>query len=111
MKSYTEAVNERAQTQRTMTNQGKMLSFSDALSAIKAGQRVMREGWNGRGMFIFLVKGSRFVVNREPLMSIMGEGTQVDYHAHIDMKTAQGYVVPWIASQADLLTDDWMIVE
>lgn len=61
-------------------------------------------------MFLFLVPGSTFTVNREPLLSIMGEGTQVQYHAHIDMKTAQGYVVPWLASQADLLSEDWEVV-
>jgi hypothetical protein len=58
-------------------------------------------------MFVFLVAGSKFQVTREPLRSIMGEGTEVEYHAHIDMKTAQGYVVPWLASQADMLAEDW----
>lgn len=87
------------------------MSFGHALHALKAGKRVAREGWNGKGMFLFLVPGSRFTVNREPLMSIMGEGTVVDYHAHIDMKTAQGYVVPWLASQADMLAEDWSLVE
>lgn len=58
-------------------------------------------------MFIFLVPGSVFKVNREPLLSMLGEGTEVEYHAHIDMKTAQGYVVPWLASQADMLAEDW----
>ncbi len=61
-------------------------------------------------MFVFLVPGSVFRVNREPLLSIMGEGAEVEYHPHIDMKTAQGYVVPWLASQADILADDWEIV-
>lgn len=86
------------------------MDFGKALTAIKQGKRVAREGWNGKGMFLFLVPGSQFKVNREPLLSIMGEGIVVDYHAHIDMKTAQGYVVPWLASQADLLSDDWEIV-
>jgi len=86
------------------------MSFSDALVALKKGHRIARTGWNGKGMFLFLVPGSHFMVNREPLLSIMGEGTNVEYHAHIDMKTAQGYVVPWLASQADLLDDDWEIV-
>lgn len=86
------------------------MDFSVALLAIKDGRRVARAGWNGKGMFIFLVPGSRFVVNREPLLSIMGEGTEVTYHAHIDMKTAQGYVVPWLASQADLMAEDWGLV-
>lgn len=86
------------------------MSFGHAIAAIRQGKRVARAGWNGKGMFIFLVAGSRFQVNREPLLSILGEGTTVDYHGHIDMKTAQGYIVPWLASQADMLADDWQIV-
>lgn len=86
------------------------MDFGDAVRAVKAGHRVAREGWNGTGMFIFLVPGSRFEVNRPPLLGIYPEGTQIDYHGHIDMKTAQGYVVPWIASQADMLSDDWVYV-
>ena len=84
-----------------------MMDFGDAIRALKAGKRVVREGWNEKGMFLFLVNGSMFTVNREPLLSIMGEGTQVQYHAHVDMKTAQGYVVPWLCSQSDMLAEDW----
>lgn len=83
------------------------MDFADAVRAVKAGEKVSRKGWNGAGMFIFLVPGSRFKVNRPPLLGIYPEGTEVEYHAHIDMKTAQGYVVPWIASQADILSEDW----
>lgn len=86
------------------------LNFGDALHLLKHGSRVARAGWNGKDMFIFLVPGSRFEVNRAPLLGIYPEGTVIDYHAHIDMKTAQGYVVPWLASQADLLSDDWCVV-
>ena len=87
------------------------MDFGDAIRAMKDGKRVARDGWNGKGMFLFLVNGSTFTVNREPLLSIMGEGTQIQYHAHIDMKTAQGYVVPWLASQSDMLSDDWCEVK
>lgn len=87
------------------------MNFSDALVAIKAGKRVQREGWNGKDMFLFLVPGSKFTVNRAPLLGIYPEGTEVEYHAHIDMKTAQGYVVPWLASQSDLLAEDWRVVD
>ena len=83
------------------------MDFGAALLALKAGKKVQREGWNGKGMFLFLVAGSRFKVNRPPLLGIYDEGTEIEYHAHIDMKTAQGYVVPWLASQADMLADDW----
>lgn len=86
------------------------MDFSDALKIVKEGGRVARHGWNGKGMFIFLVPGSTFTVNREPLLSILGEGTVVDYHGHIDMRTANGQIVPWLASQTDILADDWVYV-
>jgi hypothetical protein len=86
------------------------MNFSQALDAIKLGKRVARSGWNGKNMFLYLVPGSQFAVNRAPLLGIFPEGTQVTYHPHIDMMTAQGYVVPWLASQADLLSEDWVVV-
>lgn len=86
------------------------MNFGHALEILKAGGRVARAGWNGKNMFIFLVNGSTFTVNREPLLSILGEGTQVDYHGHVDMKTADGTIVPWLCSQTDMLAEDWGIV-
>lgn len=88
----------------------KTMTFSEALEFLKDGEKVARRGWNGVGMFIFLVPGSTFKVSRSPLMGIYPEGTEINYHAHIDMKTAQGYIVPWIASHSDLLSADWVIV-
>jgi len=85
-------------------------TFGKALEAVKEGKKVAREGWNGKGMFIFLVPGSTFKVDREPLKSVFSEGTVVDYHAHIDMKTADDKVVPWLASQTDVLAEDWVIL-
>lgn len=87
-----------------------MFSFSEALNQIKAGERLARAGWNGKDMFVFLVPGSVFNVNREPLLSILGDGTEVNYRGHIDMRAADGTIVPWIASQTDLLADDWQVV-
>ena len=88
----------------------KNMSFSEALVKIKEGARVARTGWNGKGMFLFLVPGSTFTVNRPPLLGIYPEGTQVNYQPHIDMKTADNTVVPWLASQSDLLANDWELV-
>ncbi len=87
------------------------LSFGHAIAALKAGHKVARAGWNGKGMFLFLVPGSRFEVNRFPLLGIYPEGTVIDYCPHIDMRTADGKIVPWLASQTDVLADDWSIVE
>lgn len=86
------------------------ISFSEALENLKEGLKVARKGWNGKGMFIFLVPGSTFIVNRAPLLGIYPEGTQITYHAHIDMKTADNMIVPWLASQTDILANDWEIV-
>lgn len=44
---------------------------------------------------------------RQPLLSILGEGTEVSYHGHIDMRTATGEIVPWLCSQTDALAEDW----
>lgn len=87
------------------------LDFGIALNLIKEGKRVARAGWNGKDMFIFLVPGSQFIVNRPPLLGIYPEGTEVQYQNHVDMKTAEGSIVPWLASQSDLLATDWFEVE
>ncbi len=87
------------------------MDFGDAIRALKSGRKVARAGWNGNGMFLFLVPGSTFQVNRPPLLGIYPEGTTINYHAHIDMKTADEKVVPWLASQTDMLADDWVICE
>lgn len=91
-------------------NEDNLMNFSGALKALKEGNKLARKGWNGKDMFIFLVDGSEFEVNRAPLNKFYEEGTKVKYHAHIDMKTADGMIVPWLASQADLLSDDWDLV-
>lgn len=88
-----------------------MFTFGQAITELKAGNKVARTGWNGKGMFLFLVPGSTFQVNRPPLLGIYPEGTTIDYCPHIDMKTADNKVVPWLASQADVLADDWVLVE
>lgn len=87
------------------------MNFGMALEVVKAGGRVARAGWNGKNMFIFLVPGSKFQVNRPPLLGIYPEGTTVKYRGHIDMRTADGEIVPWAATQSDMLADDWEIIE
>ena len=86
------------------------LSFGHAVEALKAGKKVARAGWNGKGMFLFLVPGSVFKVNRPPLLGIYPEGTEINYCPHIDMKTSDGKIVPWLASQTDVLANDWQII-
>ena len=85
-------------------------NFGQALNLLKEGKKVTRLGWNGKDMFLFLVNGSQFTVNRAPLLGIYPEGTEINYRSHIDMKTVDGSICVWTASQSDLLTDDWFEV-
>jgi hypothetical protein len=87
------------------------MNFGEALTALKDGDRVARSGWNGNGMFIYLVPGSTFAANRPPLLGIYPEGTEIRYLPHVDMKTADGSCVPWLASQTDILAEDWSRVD
>lgn len=92
----------------------KNLTFADVLNAMhedlvsKDFCVYGREGWNGKGMFVFIVPGSTFKVDRLPLVAIFPEGTEIQYQPHIDMKTANGTVVPWLISQTDALASDWI---
>lgn len=86
------------------------LSFGHAIELMKDGLKVARSGWNGKKMFLFLVQGSVFKVNRPPLNQFYPEGHEITYCPHIDMKTADDKVVPWLASQTDVLANDWCVV-
>jgi hypothetical protein len=63
-----------------------------------------------QGMWLVLVPGSRITVAADrPLGKVAPElvGVELDYRPHIDMKTVDGQIVPWVASQSDLLAGDW----
>lgn len=86
-------------------------NFGHAMFLLEQGYRVQRTGWNGKGMFLFKVQASHnLTVNREPLLSILGEGAKFSYQSHIDMFTADGTIVPWLCSQTDMQASDWQVV-
>lgn len=86
------------------------LTFGNALELLKAGKKVARAGWNGKGLFIFLVPGSNFKVNRPPLLGIYPEGTEINYRPHIDLKGVDGSISTWAPSGSDALAEDWAVV-
>ncbi len=86
------------------------MSFSRAMQLIDRGKRLARYGWDDR-VFVFLVAGSTFKVNREPLTSILGDGTEVSYRAHIDIRHIDGSIAVWAPSQTDMAAQDWHEVE
>jgi hypothetical protein len=74
------------------------MNFGEAIEALKNGKRVARQGWNGKGMYLGLCVGGGF---RDGFRT-------VDF---IYMKTADDKIVPWLASQTDVLAGDWTIIE
>ncbi len=89
------------------------MNFGNAIQSLKEGNKVARSGWNGKGMFIILVPSSP---NIKPVAgtpySNAGIKQSVTISAHIDMFTASGDMQPgWLASQADMLADDWNTLE
>lgn len=86
------------------------MNFTQVIKALNEGKVVTRKGWHNPEMFIFLVPGSTFTVNRAPLLGIFPEGTVVNYRSHIDMYDAEGMVGPWVGGQVDMISDDWEIV-
>lgn len=87
------------------------LSYGLALEAMLKGHKLARRGWNGKGMFVFYVDGSKFNVNRKLLLGILNEGDEVNYKPHLDMSHVDGSIGMWVAVLNDQLADDWYIVE
>ena len=82
-----------------------MLNFGEALNTMRNGECVCRSGWNGKGMFLFLIpSGWEFTCDIEGIEESITE-------PFICMKTAQGNLIPWLASQADILANDWEAVQ
>lgn len=86
------------------------MNFGLAIEAMKKGLKVARSGWNGKGMFLYHVPAAAYPPSTEVAKTAF-HGENVPYGAYIAMKTGQGNVVPWLASQTDMLADDWYIVE
>ncbi len=92
------------------------MDFGDAIRALKSGEKVAREGWNGKGMWISLVPGipnagPGDVYGPQVPVAIVYGKQGIKVHPRIDMKAADNsIVVGWLASQTDMLSDDWEIV-
>lgn len=85
------------------------LNFGLALEAAKRGMRIARKGWNGKGMYVFLAHGMDFHTDAD--LSELDD-QDVEVLDCLVMRTATGAFCPgWLASQSDMLEDDWVIVE
>lgn len=74
--------------------------FGFALKALKQGYKVTRKGWNGKNMWLRIVK---------PETTVFDNG--MENLPYIEMKTVDDKLVPWLANQTDMLAEDWQILE
>ena len=79
------------------------MTFGLAIETAKKGHKIARKGWNGKGMYLWLC-------NCEGEEWTNEAGETFKRNSYIYMKTAQNTVVPWLASQTDMLAEDWEIV-
>ena len=109
------------------------MKFGQALKALQEAKKVCRSGWNGKGMWLFQFSKSQFLTidcesHETPDIKAHGYGSHIDETESINhigfendgefypiadfilMKTADGKCVPWLASQTDVLANDWMIL-
>jgi hypothetical protein len=97
----------------------ELLTFGEALEALKQGKRVQRIGWNGKGMFLFLLPANDGIptkVIHDPALKAVIEsevgGETFDALGSIRMFTADKKVLTgWLASQTDMLSEDWRILD
>lgn len=87
------------------------LTFGEAVAALKEGKKVSRSGWNGKGMFVYLVPAASYPVQTGAAKSHFGEGSLVPYRPYLALKTADEDVATWAPSCSDALADDWGVLE
>lgn len=91
------------------------MNFGQAIEALKKGHKVARKGWNGRGMFLWLKPATTIKAEwcKDPRLKLFAEqnGGEIEALGTICMLTAQNEILSgWLASQTDILSEDWLIV-
>lgn len=96
--------------------------FGEAIRLIKAGKRVARQGWNGKGMFLFLLPGGnppKSAIHDPALRAVIDEHCEGDTFPALPSirmwtRNAEGrwaVLTGWLASQTDMLSEDWVLVQ
>lgn len=92
------------------------LDFGGAIKALKDGKKVTRNGWNGKGMFLWLKPATNIKAEwcKDPMLKELAEqnGGEIPALGTICMKTADNKILTgWLASQTDMLSEDWVVID
>ena len=103
-------------SQESWLYSGETGDFGQAIASLKAGKKVARKGWNGKGMYLWLKLGNTIQKDwcKDTMLLEVCEanGGSVEGLPTICMKTADNKVLTgWLASQTDMLANDWILVE
>lgn len=90
--------------------------FEMALKWLKRGLKITRKGWNGKGMYCYLIPESDSIVESmneqtRPLLPWLGEGYEIRCAARIDMRYANGKFGVWTSTIEDVLATDWELLQ
>ena len=105
-----------AAAEETVLHEGEEGTFGQAIESLKFGKKVARKGWNGKGMFLWLKPGTMVKSERchDPELKAIADknGGEIEALGTICMKTADDKILSgWLASQTDVLSEDWVLVE
>lgn len=92
------------------------MTFGEAIELLKQGKKVAREGWNGKGMYLWLLPAAEVKAEwcKEPHLKKLAEanGGTIEAAGSIRMLTADKKILTgWLASQTDMLSEDWVEVK
>ena len=87
------------------------MNFGKALEELKKGKPIARSGWNGKGMFVYLVTGGAYPAQMDIAKQIEKEYGEVRYNPYMAIKNVNGTVSTWVPSINDCLADDWYAIK
>ena len=88
----------------------QQMDFGGALDALKNNNKVARAGWNGQGMFVYLVPAAKYAAQTGAAKDHFGEEAFVPYNAYLALKGVDETVSTWVPSVTDVLAEDWSII-
>lgn len=87
------------------------MNFGQALEIMKNGGLIAREGWNGKGMFVYLVEGGNYKVQMECVKPFADKNDTLKYNPYMAIKNVNGTISTWVPSVNDCLAEDWYKVD
>ena len=89
----------------------QLLTFGDVLDVCKKGVKIARQGWNGKGMCLVYVGENAWSFDTDANLDQLDRSHGYPMLPMLVMKTADNKWVPWLASQTDILAEDWLMLD